>query len=411
MALTTSIVQSAINKIGIAFQSALTAFGALRDGGKVKDPIIRSITQMIAEGRSRNEVFSGENFLATATTITAGSTQSPGGGFFIRPGKRFYSDSLTITANGSCLVTITISTEAAQTWWPYLGLANNSNTIRMVRFQTTFGPNGGAVTIPTNGYVMHENSSFLLTYKTTDTLTKNISYSFTGAEVPNEPNMDAKVKIAVFGDSTAWGNNLGNDAQGRAFLGNSQWSEVFRDNCRTHGVDAQILANNADDGRTMMEGFYSLITGFNKIKYDIAFVSYGMNDAVSTKYQTEAKFKEAATAWILERNKYNAGTHLVFMAPAATDDPDRLGSSRIANIRTWLSAVANDATIGGAANKVYYVDQSLVIPLNADQTQDLNYKSAERVVGSTIRVHYSGTGSTLIGNYLWDYLKAPLFNK
>jgi len=372
-----------------------------------------TVNNMVPMGRAKLQAYSGSNWVTTPATIVAGTTQFTSAGFFVRPGKRFILQSLILTANGECEITAFVSPDAAGTWHPWVvPYAGNSDTlVGIKRLMASFGPNGGSVEIPMGGgYILYENMAMTLSYKSPNTVGKNISFIAVGAELPNEPNTNADFKIMVVGDSNGQMNNLGNDAVGRAFLGNTHFSEVFRDLARQNDIDAQIFANNSEDGKTMLEGYYMIEQGLNKVPFDLQFVIFGMNDATSQKYPTEAKFKEAAKAHIIARNKFNKNKPIVFIGVPATDDPDRTGSSRVSNIRQWTLDVATDATIGGTSRNVYYFDASQLIPLNAVQANDLNYKSQERV-GGQYRVHYSGTGSTLLGNLLWDNLKSPLFNK
>lgn len=370
-----------------------------------------SFEQLLLEGRARWQVYSNHNWTVAPPTVVAGAAIPSGGGFFTRPGKKFIMTSLTLNCDGPARVEFILNMDTNGGWFPYLGFAAAQNIFGTNRFYATFGASGGSVTIPIPaGYVTYENTSFTCNYLSNNTTGRIVSWTATGLELPNEPNMNAKIKIAVFGDSTSIGNNLGRDPQGRAYLGNSQWSEVIRDRARADGHDVQIFANLGEDGRRMEDGYYGNMIGVHKVKYDIGFVSYGMNNAPSAAFtaSSEAKFKEAATSFILERNKYNSGSKLVFLSPNATDDPDRLTGNRIGIIRQWIKDVATDATIGGAINNVFYFDQALAMPLNPDKVSDLNFKDIERIEPA-IRVHPSGLGSTLLGNGIYDTLKNNLF--
>lgn len=393
-------------------KDALNSSQVLKERGTVKDISVNNIQSLILQGIARVTHWSGNNFTATPGTVTAGVGNPIGSGIVIRPGKKIIITSIAFGCSGAALVQTVPTVDAANNWYPYLGFSAATDIVSPVRITHVFGANGGSIekAIP-GGVVMYENSLLSFSYTSVDATADNVSWTVTGIEIPNEINLEAKFRIAIYGDSTAWGANLGNDEQGRAFLGNSQWSETFRDLARQNGIDAKIHANMAEDGRAWRDGFYGMQTGYLAIECDLGFVSYGMNDATLLKYPTEAKFKEYVSGFINKFKKVNPGKPLVLLAPVGTDDPDRTSANRILNIRTWLQSVATDTASGfGVTNKVYYVDQSLIIPLADNQSTDLNYKNTERAVG-WFRVHPSGVGSTAIGTYLWNNLKQALFNK
>jgi lysophospholipase L1-like esterase len=366
------------------------------------------LQRAILSGRARPRVYSGTNWAVTPDAVVAGATVSAGIGFFVYPGKRFFLTGLTLSADGACLVQLD-QTPDNSAWSTWLGVAS-SGMAYFATLSAVFGSGGGSVPIDVPaGYVIGENSGITLKYKSPTTAGKNVAYLASGYEVDDETHVDGTETIAVFGDSTAWGGpNMGNDADARAYLGNWHWSRVFVDAARAAGVDAQIVCNMAEDGRTMLEGYYNLASGKYFHNAKTWFVSYGMNDAVTSKFPTEAKFKEAAKGWIDRRDRLypDKDVRVVFLAPSSCDETSR--TTNLPTIRTWISDVANNVSYGGTANNVFYVDQSQAWALNATPASDTNIKATERVAGS--RVHPSGIGSTAIGAYLWDELKTPLFD-
>lgn len=399
MALKIDGVDPFFGKMSDAFLDALQTERVKVDPGAVYDPF-----RFIAEGRGRLHYWRATNWAVSQPAVVAGDAQSLGPVVVCRPGRKIFLTSNNFSLSGAGQVECVLDTDALSSGgagWTLWGKITGS-IYGDTRFWESFGTNGGNSNNRTDGHVLNENSVLNGQYRSKTTTGLDCSINFWGVEIPNEPNMDAEIKIGIVGDSTAQGANLGPDANGRAYLGSFMWSEKFRDLARAAGVDCQIFFNDAEDGKTMLEGAYRLLTGYTRTKVDVLFISFGMNDASSVKHPTEAVFKEAANYYITERNRWNPGCKLVFMMPNLSDDPDRITANRLANVRTWVQDVATAPGIAGTANNVYLFDQATAISLgNAD------YK--EQVAGTY--VHPNGLGSSKIGVAAWNALKAPLFGK
>lgn len=367
-----------------------------------------SLARAIMSGRARFAAYSGHNWTTTPGSVTPGATVSADAGFYVRPGWKFIMTSLQMSADGECMVQSVISPDAESDWYAYLLEANVAAMPYNQRFTTVFGSGGGSDTLSfPSGFPLAQNSSLLLQYKTGGTTARRVAYVATGYEVPaTDSSPDAKLRIAIVGDSlSAWG-NMGTDADGRTYLGNWSWAAKLVTLARAAGVDCGVFANFSEDGRTMLEMGYNLLAGRYDLDYDVLIVALGMNDGASANYPTEAKFKEFAQAFIDDRDRRfpGEGKKILFCAPSNTDDADRTGSSRIANVRTWISDVA---TAAGEGNGVGYVNWASAWALNATPASDTNIKATERSSGA--RVHHSGIGSTAIGQYMFDQKKTFLF--
>jgi lysophospholipase L1-like esterase len=316
--------------------------------------------------------------------------------------------SLQMSADGECMMESVISPDANSDWYAYLLKANAASLPYNQRFASVFGSGGGSDTLSfPGGFPMAQNSSLTFQYKTGGATARRVAFVATGYEVPaTDGSPEAKLRIAIVGDSlSAWG-NMGTDADSRTYLGNWSWAAKLVALARAQGVDCGVFANFSEDGRTMLEMGYNLLAGRYDLDYDRLIVALGMNDGASAKYPSEAKFKEFAQAFIDDRDRRFPGEDkkILFCAPSNTDDTDRTGSSRLATVRTWISDVA---TAAGEGNGVGYVNWASAWTLNATPASDTNIKASERSSGA--RVHHSGIGSTAIGQYMFDQKKAFLF--
>ena len=366
-----------------------------------------SIEDLILKNRGYRQYVSGNNF-HIPTSTTAGTTINLGIGFFARPSRLVIIQDLQISSDGTCMVEAIQTADTSNTYPTFLNVASTDNLQGSQRFSAIFGATGGNVLLTNNPILLFENSAISFSYKSLDNTTKNIAYTATVIEIPTNFVTNSDFEIAIFGDSTAWGNNLGNDPSGQLYLGDTHWSNILCENIRKNTTKKPaIVTNKAIDGNTMGQGWYGLVTGLNKVEADLTFVSYGMNDCVSTKYQNETRFKFYVLDWIRKHKIINKGKPIVFLQPVQTDDTDRTNNSRYSNINQWIYDIAHDHVEAGETNKVYVYDQKQAFTLGSNATIDINYK--ERVAGT--RVHPSGLGSTLIGNSLYNFLQSKnIFN-
>lgn len=365
-----------------------------------------SLAEAITTGRARFCAWSGNNWTAAPGTVAAGTLTTSGTGFFVRPGFRFYLTGLSLSADAECQVSGRIAPDSSGDWYGYLGKAGNNQLPYYIDLGMTLAGGAGTMSFPA-GFPIGENASFTFFYRTSGTVARRISFVATGYEVPTDRHPDAAVRVVVVGDSNSAWANMGVDAQGRSYLGRDTWTTRLISRARAAGADACLFANYAEDGRTLQEMWYNLITGQYAADWDRMIVAGGTNDAVSTKYSGETKIREAVQGIIDYRDREypGEGKRILFCAPPATDDADRLGANRLANVRQYIADVV--AANGGEANGIGHCDLSQGVVLNAAAAADTNYKHSERVAGS--RVHLSGLGSTAIGQYVFDQRKAFLF--
>lgn len=369
----------------------------------VKKSSIISLDQLVAEGRGRFATYSGNNFTATPGTVVAGVQTNTGLGFNVLPLKEFIATSIVVTCDGPGMVRMAIT--PANSWSSYI-IASGALPYQGNLF-CTFGANGGSQSFSyEKGFRIYEDMQAIFYYLSANTTARNVSFAATGIEIQKESNWNPKFRIGIKGDSISIGGNLGNDAGGKRYLGDSHWSTVFRNQCVANGIDAGVIANNGEDGKTALEGYYNSITGKNNFSCDLLFYMYGMNDAADANFalSTEAKFKEALQYEITWRNANDPNRKICFLGPSSSDAIGR--SARLPNYRSWMLDVVT--ANGGGSNGLFYVDASQAFALNADPALDVNIKNTERAAGS--RLHPSGLGSSLIGLYSWNQLKAPLFN-
>lgn len=362
-----------------------------------------SLDQLIAEGRGRFCTYSGNNFTATPGTVVAGVQTNTNAGFNVFPLKEFIVTSITISSDGPGMVRMAMT--PANSWLSYV--AASGALPYQGNVYCTFGANGGSQVFNYDkGLRLYEDMQVIFYYLSANTTARCVSFAVTGIEVQKEANWNPSFRIGIKGDSISIGENLGNDAGGKRYLGDSHWSTVFRNQCVLNGIDAGVIANNGENGKTALEGYYNSITGKNNFSCDLLFYMYGMNDAADANFalSTEAKFKEALQYEITWRDANDPNRKICFLGPSSSDATGR--SARLPTYRQWMSEVVSSA--GGSANGLFYVDASQAFSLNPDATLDVNIKNSERVAGS--RLHPSGLGSSLIGMYSWDQLKAPLFN-
>ena len=379
-----------------------------------------TLTEAIKSGRARSRTYSGTNWTTSVGTVTAGANVSTNVGFTVSPGFRFLLTSLTLSADAECIVRTRISPDNGSTWYSKISNQTASNNLQGYLEVDTIVPASGGdvvVNIPA-GLVIPENSSLTNLYATSGTVARRVAYVASGYEIPLDYNPQASVRIAVGLDSNTANANLGNDPQGRAYLGRDTWHSKLVSSARTAGIDAGLWANWAQDGRTYEEFAYSLITGQWGGNWDRLILLGGTNDAASTKY-TLASAPNQLPDWIQAivdwRDQFypNQDKRILFCGPINTDDPDRTGLdsngvSRIVGVRNAIATKVAALKAAGRT-KIDYLDASLAFPLAADQTTDVNYKSQERVAGQT-RVHMSGVGSTLLGSYIFAQKRSFLFD-
>jgi hypothetical protein len=387
-----------------AMQSITPVAGAVRS-----QTFRSSLTEAVKSGRARYAAYSGTNWNVTMGPVSAGAGNTLGNGLRVKPGWRFYMTAVTFSADADCSVELNISPDEGS--WA-TGISNTASASSLSYavggFGGSIGPNGGSVTIPFHGgYLLGENTLVVARYRAPSTVARRVSYVISGYEVPADLHPDASIPIVILGDSISAGGNLGSDANGRAYLGKWNWHAKFLSLARKAGKDVGLYGLYAEDGKTLEEMAYHLIRGMYPSDWSIMLVALGMNDAALANYTSTAQLQ----SWMQEiidyrdRNFPNEGRKIVFCGPSSTDEAGRTASNRIGNVRQAISDKV--ASAGAATNGLMYIDWSQAFPLAADPTTDLNNKSSERTAGT--RVHPSGIGSTVIGQYTFDQTKSFLF--
>jgi hypothetical protein len=375
----------------------------------VRKSTFASLSEAVKSGRARYAAYAGSNWTTAPVAVTAGGSNTVGQGMRVKPGWRFYMTSLTFSADGDCNVEMNFSPDEG-TW--ATGISNTSSpsslSYAVGAFAVAIGANGGSATIPfAGGYLMGENSLAVIRYKTAGTVARRVSYVISGYEVPGDMHPDAAIPLVVLGDSISAGGNLGNDASGRAYLGKWNWHAKFVSLARTAGKDVGLHGLYAEDGKTLEEMAYHLVRGMYPSDWAVMIVALGMNDAALSNYTSTAQLQ----GWMQEiidyrdRNFPGEGRKIVFCGPSSTDETGRTTANRIGNVRSAIQDKV--ASAGGTSKNLMYVDWSQAFPLANDPTTDLNNKASERTAGT--RVHPSGIGSSVIGQYTFDQTKSFLF--
>jgi len=220
-----------------------------------------------------------------------------------------------------------------------------------------------------------------------------------------DPNYDAKKVVMNVGVSISWGSVGTNTAGSAANPVSTTYNRRFVKWLQDSLVDVRYVDFGFGQSKTY-EAKDELDGGvYNAIPYDILMLHFGENDAASN-YTPEAVFKDNLRAFIRHRNTYLPDAAIVFITPSLSDVAN-IGPN-LANYRQWVIDVATDATIGGEARKVYYVNTvgatttayNIVLPGNpALTTTDFSEKT-----GGTL-LHWQGdTGHLKVFNNLIEKL-------
>jgi lysophospholipase L1-like esterase len=265
-----------------------------------------------------------------------------------------------------------------------------------------FGTNGGNIVIPIRKF-LYEGGQAILSGAAS--ITGSRGYIMAGMQmftITNDTNFNAKKRILVLGDSIISA-SIGNDANGIAYTINDLYPGIIRDTLLNAGKSVRLI-NKGLTGTTtdyLNKGIKS--SYIDGIDYDLMIVGYGMNDSSGAAVSV-ANYTNYLKQAILHRNKFRPTASIIFVAPNQTDVSSR---STIGDYRTAMYNVANDATLGTTARKVYYYDSSTAFALNATASADTNFISGDRVAGS--RTHPSAAGHQLIATGLYSVIQTTDF--
>jgi lysophospholipase L1-like esterase len=354
----------------------------------------RNDVSILKEGRSY--VWSS-NYVTFPKPALAENTAYTFSGDTIRPGRAIIVESIIVSCDQPGMVQVFFNDETDGSYGAGNPLYNT--------YTVAFGPNGGNISIPINGkMIVRENTSLYASYRGVGTTLRPwFAWTVVGVEVTNDFNYSADKTIMIAGDSTTW-QSMGSDPNGLLYLGDSLYSFRLKNRLLEDGKSVRLV-NKGYGGSKSKDTNYFLKIGHYDIKYDLLLVGIGMNDADSSG-PTQTAFKEYQKDWIRWRNRYNKKAAIVFIAPNSTDVATKLatnastGKSYIQSVRDWMYDVANDATLGGAANNVYFYDSSTAFGVGATPSTDINFY--ERTSGG--RMHPSGEGHRLIYEGLYSLL-------
>jgi len=211
------------------------------------------------------------------------------------------------------------------------------------------------------------------------------------------------INAQVISDSSAW-YGLGYDANANPILGDKLFSNQLKEMLGKDGVRVRMInqgfgGSKSDSmNKAMREGLYNLQN------IGLVMIKMGLNDFDANSGLTPVPdFKARLLAMISFRDRtYSKAVPLVFIGMHPSDTPGRVGN--LATARAAISEVANDVTIGGAANNVWYFDTSSVISLNPVAANDTNFALSERAANS--RLHLGDIGHGIEATGLYNFLKS-----
>lgn len=343
------------------------------------------------EGRV-DEVMASYSYPVPKGSVTAGANQFPGD-LTIPPLRAYYITSITITADGPCRIFGNIDVDAD----------TRASGSKNDEYQTVFGSNGGSAVLPIHRFY-RENSKIAFIYESTGTSEVGVALTVNGINLTNDLNFRADKTILNLGDSITKG-SMGDDDNGYALLGHNHYTFRLRDQLIEDGIDCRVI-NKGQGGAKTTTMRYLLNQREYHLDVDFITAMFGTNDCVNGGI-SESTFKDNLKEIIKLRNRINPTADILLMAPPVTDTSDR--SPYIADYRTWVQEVANDATLGGTSNGVYFYDASSAFSLAADATSDPNFNRAELSSGS--RVHPNENGHKLIYQGVYNVVKNTDFYK
>jgi hypothetical protein len=273
--------------------------------------------------------------------------------------------------------------------------------------ETMYGdiPIDGGVVVQKVQRFMIEGSNLVVNMTNIDTGRKErITVAVRGIAFTDDFNFDAKTLALMVGTSND-GNNMGIDPATTARYRN-EWIHMWqvRDKMLDAGKSVRII-NKAVVASDSDQWAKALTSGiFGGTNYDLLVINLCINDGLTGSGITTTQFETNLKKFITHRNRYRPEASIIFMDATPTDRADRSG---IAAYRTSVQTVANDATLGGTARRVYFCGvfaawvtaTGQATGLNPTATADLNFNDAERVAGQ--RIHQSGAGMTITANALW----------
>jgi hypothetical protein len=283
--------------------------------------------------------------------------------------------------------------------------------------ETMFGdlPVDGGVVIQKVQRFLPEGSNLVVSMTALDTGRRpRITVIARGHSYTDDYNWDAKSIIYWIGTSND-GDNMGIDPATTLRYRN-EWIHAWqmRDLMLDQKKSLRIVNKAILGGESDMWAKQIASGALGGINYDCLVVNLGINDAINTSGISTTQFEANLKKIIVNRNRFRPEASIIFMTPTPTDTAIR---PSIASYRTSVANVANDATLGGTARRVYLCDvfaqwvtsTGQATGLNPTATADLNFNDAERSAGN--RVHPSGAGMNITVIALWATMQTTHYYK
>lgn len=311
-------------------------------------------------------------------------------------GKGAYVEEVVITSSGGCPLTWNNS------------LRTGSFGVNMVpATETMYGDlsyDGGTVIQKVNRYML-EGSNLVVNMLAIESGRRpRISVSVRGISYTDDYNFDAKTLALMIGTSCD-GDYMGVDPATTVRYRNHwihmwQWRDLMLDNRKS----VRIINKAVVEGESDLWSKQVISGAFGGTNFDLLIINLGTNDALTGSNISTAQFEVNLKKLITYRNRFRPEASIIFMDPTPTDTATR---PNIANYRTSVANVANDATLGTTARRVYLCQvfaawvtaTGQASGLHPTPASDLNFNDTERSAGN--RIHPSGAGMTITANALW----------
>jgi lysophospholipase L1-like esterase len=390
--------------VGAIFQSAPTPEGDKKIGRvSIAEIFPPNKEQLAIEGYP---IIGAMQQLVYGTEISVGGAAMTGTIKFgdLGAGKASWVEEIITTSGGGCMLNLA-------------HVLNNGSFTMQPATETLYGDipfEGGTITHKIQRPFL-EGSNIVISALCSETGRRpRITVQVRGTSFTDDFNFDAKTLAIMIGTSCD-GDNMGIDpATGIRYR--NEWLHMYRmrDSMLDAGKNVRII-NKAVVASESDLWVKQITSGcFGGTNYDLLIVNLGINDGITGSGISTTQFETNLKKIITHRNRYRPEASVLFMTPTPTDTAIRSG---MAAYRTSVANVANDATLGTTARKVYLCDvfaawvtaTGQATGLNPTATADLNFNDAERSAGN--RIHPSGAGMTITGNALFATVQTTHFYK